>query len=554
MGSIRPFDWFPDAPAKHGPYAAALRAHQVYHVVRHIPMTASANFIVSTLLVVVIARHISLPLVVLWYALAIGGALQQFIAWLRLRSRPLPRGVSTRTHFHLILFCGLYGLLWGFAGFFFLVPETVVAQVTLIFIIGGMIAGMFSILYVVPTACFAYALAAATPLTARLIIQGDQLSLTLALLIQMFTLTILVATTYSFQQFADVIRMKTDLENARADLLDGIGSISQAFVLFNNRGQPVVANDKYVDFFGPPQSIREIPHSRSETHQLADGRWIMSSYRRTSGGGTVSTHADISDVIRREQELQDARDQAEGANRTKSEFLALMSHELRTPLNAIVGFADAIRSGVVRDNAPERIREYGGYILDSGLHLLELINGILDLSKIEAGKYELDEEIVDVAEIAIAAINMVAAQATLQGIEIRNRIGAGTPRLFADERALRQILINLVGNAIKFTDGAGRVELSARYGASGMSLIVSDEGIGIAPEALKHVLEPFYQAESHLRREREGTGLGLPMVHRLMSLHDGTIEIESKPGRGTTVTVHFGAERLRSHAGRLATA
>jgi signal transduction histidine kinase len=249
----------------------------------------------------------------------------------------------------------------------------------------------------------------------------------------------------------------------------------------------------------------------------------------------------------RNAELTDAKLVAERASRAKSEFLANMSHELRTPLNAIIGFAE-----VMQDPRLARARPTGEYAADihaSGLHLLHIINDVLDMAKIEAGHAVLDEELFDLRGEVEAALRMVATRAEIGGLKVRSTLEAGLPAIRADRRMIKQILVNLLSNAVKFTPRGGEVAVSARTEIDGSVAIgVSDTGIGIAAEDIERVLQPFAQVDSGLARRYEGTGLGLPICKALAELHGASLTIASTLGQGTTVTVHLGAERVYREA------
>ncbi len=241
---------------------------------------------------------------------------------------------------------------------------------------------------------------------------------------------------------------------------------------------------------------------------------------------------------RREKELMASRNEADLANRAKSEFLANMSHELRTPLNAIIGFSEVIMSGAFGPAGSPKYLEYARDINRSGNHLLDMIAGILDMSKIEAGRYEMAAEDIELAPIVEFCLRLVADRAAAERISLTHLIPSDLPKLHADERALRQILLNLLSNAVKFTRPGGRVGVSAAPDGQGMiSLAVTDTGIGIAPADVATVLEPFRQVGGAFHHPQEGTGLGLAITKRLVELHGGSLRIESQPGQGTTVTV-----------------
>ena len=260
--------------------------------------------------------------------------------------------------------------------------------------------------------------------------------------------------------------------------------------------------------------------------------------------GIMKVIADITERKRAESELHAAKEQAEYANRAKSEFLANVSHEVRTPLNAIIGFSEIIMNGLLGPIGVPKYIEYASDIHDSGKHLLEIINEILDLSKIEAGNYELHEGRVELPSCVDFAVRMFGERARDCGVRVETEIENGVPALLGDERAIRQMLINLLSNAIKFTPDGGVITVRAkRHETAGVILSVSDTGIGIGAEDLPKILEPFGQVESAYTRKHSGTGLGLPLVKLMIELHGGELEIDSEPGVGTTVNLLFPPER-----------
>ncbi|MCZ6772369.1 MAG: ATP-binding protein [Proteobacteria bacterium] len=246
-------------------------------------------------------------------------------------------------------------------------------------------------------------------------------------------------------------------------------------------------------------------------------------------------------------EAQKAKHQAEAANRSKSEFLANMSHELRTPLNAVIGFSDMMRNELLGPVGNPQYLSYATDIHNSGEHLLGLINDILDISKIGAGEMELYEEPVDIARIVRSSLTLVKTRAQEGGVTLQNHATGPLPALNADARKIKQIVINLLSNAVKFTPTDGTVTIAAAIEDDGcFSILVKDTGIGIAPEDIEKVLNPFIQADSTLARKYEGTGLGLPLVRSLVELHGGRFDLRSMEGVGTSAIVRLPAERVLS--------
>ncbi|MBM3570291.1 MAG: PAS domain S-box protein, partial [Alphaproteobacteria bacterium] len=258
--------------------------------------------------------------------------------------------------------------------------------------------------------------------------------------------------------------------------------------------------------------------------------------------GYRGTSRDVTRQIELQNELRAAKEAADAANQAKSTFLANMSHELRTPLNAVIGFAEMLDSGMVGELS-ERHLVYVRDIAFSGRHLLELINDILDLAKIEAGRVELEEGTIVVPDLVAASLRMVRERANQAGIALGTELAPDLPSLRGDTMALRKVLINLLSNAIKFTDPGGQVAVRANRHDGVIDIVVVDSGIGIAAEDLPRVVEPFGQVKSVLTRNRSGTGLGLPIAKSLTELHGGKLLIASQLGRGTSVTIRLPAGR-----------
>ncbi|MGU3538961.1 sensor histidine kinase [Methylobacterium sp. A54F] len=284
-------------------------------------------------------------------------------------------------------------------------------------------------------------------------------------------------------------------------------------------------------------------HAEMRAHRIAD----------PVGGAAASTVVavtrDVTEHRRHAEELERARAEAERADEVKSRFLANVSHELRTPLNAIIGFSELLAGEGAVTLGPERSREYAGIIGASGHHLLGVVNTLLDMSRIQSGNFDYAPETIDAAALVRTCCDLMQLKADEAGIALVRSVGDGPVEITADPRACRQVLINLISNAVKFTPRGGRVEVSLRHSARGLDVTVTDSGVGIRPEDLPRLGTPFFQAGTGgYKRAHEGTGLGLSVVQGLVGLHGGTIAIESAVEAGTTITVTLPLDCRRGSA------
>ena len=286
------------------------------------------------------------------------------------------------------------------------------------------------------------------------------------------------------------------------------------------------------------------PRLQADAEQFVHMRVEMTALRGAHGAleAVVAQSRDMSDEALLRSESARKTAEAESANDAKTRFLAAVSHELRTPLNAILGFSDILSGEYFGRLENDRQREYVALIHQSGAHLLSVVNTMLDVSKIEAGRYELLTEPFVVADSVKACEQMLGLQAREKGIKLTSRVPRAIGEAVADQRAIQQILINLVGNAIKFTDRGGIVTIDAAREGKDLLLTVSDTGIGIPADKLELIGQPFMQVQNEYTRKYEGTGLGLSLVKGLVALHGGSFAMESRPGEGTVITIRVPAD------------
>jgi signal transduction histidine kinase len=244
------------------------------------------------------------------------------------------------------------------------------------------------------------------------------------------------------------------------------------------------------------------------------------------------------------KEMRTAKDAALAASKTKSRFLANVSHELRTPLNAIMGFSEAMQTQILGPLGNMKYKEYADHIFNSGEHLLSLIKDILDLSKMEEGRYEITGVPISLAAVVQKSIKFVELEMQHEEIDLHVDVPENVPRINADERAFTQIITNLLSNAVKFSNHGGTIEVKAWMREdNGVSFYVRDNGSGMEPDSVEKAMEPFIQVDSQVSRRQKGTGLGLPITKSLVELHGGRVELQSALNEGTTVIIHMPSER-----------
>lgn len=483
-------------------------------------------------------------------------------------------------------FSAFNGLLWGATAL--AIPWLEVDQrVFLMMVNGAVCAGTAAMLAPAPRAARAFLTGVAVPFVLALLWLGNADHQILALAVALFCLSMFYTNQAGHLLLREGIEAQVEADRAITDLRTAqknwreLSEMAEAFALFDSRRRLLLWNDAYARVVGVDQrklslnttweeirasrDLAELPETEffaqdlkaaafdrvNREHALGD-RWYRSTIQLLPNGHVAVTHVDISALKRREaellmlqQELEAARDEAEAASQAKSRFLANMSHELRTPLNAVIGFSDLMTQDMESGHADPRIHgQYARTVLESGQHLLAIVEDMLDLARIESGKLRVVESQVDLVELVHSAGRMARGRGTADGVLLEEDLPSEPLLVRVDARLTRQALINLIGNALKFSRPNSRVLVRLRNGDGGdVSIDVVDEGIGIPRHLIEEVMKPFSQVENSEARRYGGLGLGLPLAKQFVELQGGHLELESRIGAGTSATIRLPATR-----------
>ncbi|MGE0733994.1 MAG: sensor histidine kinase [Alphaproteobacteria bacterium] len=429
-----------------------VRVAQAMTLSEHLPIIAAVNLINGILTACFFWGEVEHYLLLGWLGIVALFSLHHIRRRMRHRRRKMPADIKQGTIDRVVLQSWLGGLMWGGVAYLIYPQDSLVHEIFLLFVLGGMAAGSVPTLHSVPVAAAGYFLFTLAPLLLRMLEIGDLMHGIMAAMAILYMSTLMVYVRSGYLAFGRMV----ELRHENRGLINRIGEESA----------------------------------------------------------------------------------------TKSEFIANMSHELRTPLNAIIGFSEMMTLEKLGPIGSPRYKEYAGHIKEGGEHLLHVINDILNLSKIEAGKMELDESWASLNDIVATCVRLVEARAERNRVRLIDNVES-LPAIRVDVVKLRQVLLNLLSNAVNFTPEGGEIRISAgRDLDDNVFIVVADTGIGIAPADMGRVLEPFGQVENAFTRSRGGTGLGLPLAKKLVELHDGTLTLESVLNRGTTVTVRLPGTRL----------
>ncbi len=556
---------------------AALRPDQVAAVVRQAGFTMMVNLANISFLLAILWQEVPLVLLIPWAVFVYLLVLAALWSWWRNHKRPLPEKVSKRALRRMTYRAGVLGLAWGIALSVFFTDASAVARYILIAVGLGTAAGGTAALAPVPSAAIAFTSAILVPGALRFAtLEGDGF-ITLAILCVLFACAMgaflsqvyhafarnvlarldearhaetlaLVMNTYE-EQASDWL-WETDPEGRlrsvpkRMELLFGktpgglTGRTFRELSAQSLGAQSLGAQSEGTAWCKLLQRLDAGQGFRGEVIETLDHqggrRWISLSGRCRPSGEWHGVGSDVTERERALASMREATEAAEAASRVTSAFLATTSHELRTPLNAIIGFSQMLTIGQLK---PEKVKDYIQTINSAGQHLLQIVNGILEMAQIEAGSKRLLRETFDLEEIVGASVEFLSFEASKAKVAVRVAPNAAPIRVCADRQALRQVLLNIIGNAVKFTPEGGSIDVAARTLDDSVEITVADTGIGISQRHIDRVFQPFAQADDRLARRYEGTGLGLSIAKGLIELHGGKLLISSRVGEGTTLTI-----------------
>jgi len=428
------------------------------------------------------------------------------------------------------------GMAFGASAILFL-GDSVEAPLFLATVFAGMSAGVSSLLSSIPRVTLRYNLGSVGLLIIANLLYPAPYSIVIITLAVIMIAALTAGNVRNHYRLQNLISATSLAGQAKLDLVDAIEATRDAFTIYDAEGNRVLANARFREWF--PDGVDLLTQDTPDAQRLPDGRWVLRSSRPTSKDGRVVVHTDISTLKQRERELIEAQKEAVQADEAKSRFLSTMSHELRTPLNIILGFAELMAPGSNIKLTEDEVQEYADNIHKSGAHLLNLIDDIIDYSKVGLDKYRLDPHPVDVRDLLVRSVTLALSyQKQIDKRDVEVSISPKLGDLLVDAVTFRRILVNLVSNAIKFQGADKRIIIKAGLYSDGRPFIaVRDFGKGMNAEQLERAFEAFYQADPDLTREQDGTGLGLTLSRHLARLHGGDLILKSREGVGTSATV-----------------
>lgn len=520
-----------------------LRQQQTQLMQMNIPI-ACVNVLLSTSIILIVIDSAPFYWALAWYLTVLAYSSLLIVNWKASQGRDLPKRLSGRYMQRVEYNIFLYGVLWGAASFLTAGAE-VYEQAVVMIIQVSTYAGLCGVISALPRLTFRFG----APSLVMIIAFNLSISLTLGLILLSLGVILIAALTSGGismeHQLKQISRSAQEARMSQERLENAINSMSDGFCLRDEKGDLLLANGRYRQLF-PNDEEADIVNdfTTNEPTHIGGGRWIIRTAHETPRGGEITIYTDVTALKDRESELIDARAEAEQADEAKSRFLSTMSHELRTPLNIILGFSKLMTQESRIALTKEEIRNYAENICLSGQHLLNLINDIIDYSKIGLDKYLLRCEPTDIRDIVD---NAVAISGSFNGEDVQQRIECHVDQklgqLLIDETAVQRIIMNLLSNALKYSGENSRIIVRSGIISDGRPYIsVRDFGPGIPEEEIEKVFEPFHQVGDRSNLHTDGTGLGLTLSRHIARLHGGNLQLKSHKNKGLTALVTFPAQ------------
>jgi len=514
-----------------------IRAQQQAFILNQIPSIVIINGLVAGLIAIDQAQNALTPRFLLWLGVFAALAAVQLRAWLKLRNRPLPSRASGRLLNASDLVSFAYGCNWGAS--VFVVPmhhlngHNYFPEMAVI----GMAAGTFCLLSPTPRVVWAFVFPSLSLLLLHNLIMGNLAELELSVMMILLVLAMIRGASANARFFEDLIRSAATVDSVRNHLSNALQASSDAIGIFDRKGTLVTANERFRTNFA--ETDQAAPKAaNAEFFDPKTGTWWLGASNRISDGGTIVIYADITQLKTAQKATEQALLKAEEASKAKSGFIANISHELRTPLNAIIGFSDLLTTLKPGSVVTPNHADYARTISKSGNALLAVVNSMIDLTRFDSTKYELQPGYVRMDLLIGEAIDL-AQRAVGDNRPVDVAIERDAQTFFLDRPAVLTALYNIINNALKYTSPTARIVVSAYCSNGAPHLSVTDTGAGISPDRLAGILQPFGNTDFSPDQDHHGIRLGLAISKLVMDRHDGKLLVRSTPGNGTSIILQF---------------
>ena len=514
-----------------------LREMQSQFVRLMLPM-AFVNFGNATAVALSYIAVVDLWRVLGWYGVMTTFCVLQFMAGLKFNRTKMPEKVSGRLLRKAETMSIVLGMIWGVLPFIFN-DDNHLSHLFLNFVIAGMCAGTVAILGPVCRISIRFLFGAIPLVYAANMWSDSPYAMPITFLTTALMFAVVVGATRNAHHVREMIEREVDADTARQQMLDAIESTTDAFAFFDKDDRLILANQRHINLIGDDLRLNDSAESRFGSNTIKHaGRWLLQARHPAPDDGYVLVHTDITDLKMRERELVEARKEAEEADAAKTRFLSTMSHELRSPLNIILGFSRLMASDSKVDLSWDDVAEYSDSINASSAHLLQLIDDIIDYSKLGLDKFLLEPSAVNIRDLLESTVTLAASFEHVKDKSAFDiQVAEDLQTLRVDESICKRVVMNLISNAIRYRGEDQRIIIRAGLGRDGDPFItVRDFGEGIPEAEIEHVFEAFYQSKSARKHGRGGTGLGLTLCRHLARLHDGDVILKSRVGAGTTAS------------------